>query len=57
MSVNKIVARTRSGIGGVRDPVRNSSISAATASLSPTKVRLSPPGSSTSLAPGIRLAA
>jgi hypothetical protein len=57
MSVNKIVARTRSGIGGVREPVRNSSISAATASLSPTNGRLSPSGSSTSLDPGMRPAA
>ena len=54
MSVKRTVARTLSGAGPLRTPVRNSSTSSSTASCSPVHGRWSSPGSSTSRAFGIR---
>jgi hypothetical protein len=47
MSVNSTVASTRSGGAAGRTPVRNSSIGASAASLSPTQGKWSSPSSST----------
>ena len=47
MSVNSTVASMRSGSRSWRSPVRNSSISPSSPSLSPIEYMLSPPSSST----------
>src|ERR671930_147589 len=56
MSVNRTVARTRSGSGAGRTPVTNSWISLTNVSWSPAQIRLSTPGNSTYFAAGMCVA-